>query len=386
MAFRSNFLKDIFFLSFSAFGGPSAHIALALEHLVRRKKYLTEEELIELMALCSILPGPTSTQTITSIGYKLGGPMLGFLTLLVWVLPAIIGMTALSFGYIWLSESYNSLSIFRFVPAVAVGFVVFAAWKIGKKVIKSELTGVLFFCSGLLAILFRSPWVFPLLLIIGGLITNFLTTTTSVEKHNPPPIRWSFLGLFLAIFAGLTIAVQFSDHKFLILAESFYRFGSIIFGGGQVLIPVMQTEMVDHLGYLSNEEFLTGYGLVQGMPGPVFSFSAFVGGLAMRDGAQLMGALLGALSLFLPGTLLIFFVYPLWSFLKKYPLVQRSMLGINAVAGGFILAAVFILGKSLGTTELWLYGLTFITFLSLEWGKVPGYLLILGSIIMGLII
>ncbi len=376
------FLKDILILSFSAFGGPSAHIALALEHLVKRKNYLTEEELIELMALCSILPGPTSTQTITSIGYKLGGPTLAFLTLMTWVMPAVIGMSLLSFGYLWLTETYDSSNIFKYVPAVAVGFIIYAAYKIGRKVIKSSLTGMLFLLSGIAAILIRQAWIFPLLIILGGITTNFLGKSATQNLVERPAIQWKFLGLFLLILIGGRVAVEFSDDKLLVLFESFYRFGSIIFGGGQVLIPVMQTEMVDVKNYLTNEEFLTGYGLVQGMPGPVFSFSAFAGGLAMRDGAQLMGCLLGALAIFLPGTLLIFFVYPVWTYLKQYPVIQRAMPGVNATAGGLILAAVFILGGSLEVVW-WSYGLAILAFLLLEFGKVPGYLLIFGAIGLG---
>ncbi len=378
------FLKDILILSFSAFGGPSAHIALALDHLVKRKNYLTEEELVELMALCSVLPGPTSTQTITSIGYKLGGPSLAMLTLAVWVMPAIIGMSLLSFGYVYLQKEEFSLDFLQFIPAVAVGFVIYAAYKIGQKVIKSKLTGLLFLLSGIAAVLFRSPWVFPLLLIIGGLVTDLTGEDEGAAPLKRPVIQWKFLVIFALIFLGSLIAVQISSSQPIALFESFYRFGSLVFGGGQVLIPIMQTEVVDAKGWLTNEEFLTGYGLVQGMPGPVFSFSAFAGGLAMRDGMQVLGCILGAIGIFLPGTLLIFFVYPAWNYMKQYAHVRKAMPGINAAAGGLILAAVVILGGSLEVTW-WSYALAIASFCLLEFVKVPGFLVILGALILGFI-
>lgn len=384
-AINTGFLKDIMLLSFSAFGGPSAHIALALEHLVRRKKYLTEDELVELMALCSMLPGPTSTQTITSIGYKLGGPRLALLTLMTWVLPAVVGMSILSFIYLWFTQQYAHLDVFRYLLPVAVGFVVFAAWKIGKKVIKNQFTGILFILSGIIAALIRTPWIFPVLLIAGGVLSNFISKSHHQLSLKQPPIRWIYLILFFSIFAGAIVLNEVTQHPAAELFESFYRFGSLIFGGGQVLIPIMQTELVDAKGYLTNESFLTGYGLVQAMPGPVFSFSAFAGGLALRDTSQLLGCLLGAIAIFLPGTLLIFFVYPVWEWLKQYAVIQRAMPGVNAAAGGLILAAVYILGASL-EVEWWSYVLVLVTFVALEYLKISGILLVAGAILLGVIL
>ena len=379
------FLKDILILSFSAFGGPSAHIALALDHLVKRKNYLTEEELVELMALCSILPGPTSTQTITSIGYKLGGPVLALLTLATWVMPAIIGMSLLSFGYVYLQQQSFSLDFLRFIPAVAVGFVIYAAYKIGHKVVKSKLTGALFLLSGIAAIIFRSPWAFPIILLVGGLVSDLTGEDEAVANVERPKIQWKFLFLFALIFLGSFLAVQIFPNKSVALFESFYRFGSLVFGGGQVLIPIMQTEVVDAKNWLTNEEFLTGYGLVQGMPGPVFSFSAFAGGLAMRDGMQVLGCLLGAIGIFLPGTLLIFFVYPAWNYLKQYRHIRKAMPGINAAAGGLILAAVYVLGSSLEVTW-WPYALAILSFCLLEFLKIPGFYVIFGALLLGFLL
>jgi len=384
-ALNTGFLKDIMLLSFSAFGGPSAHIALALEHLVRRKNYLTEDELVELMALCSMLPGPTSTQTITSIGYKLGGPKLALMTLMTWVLPAVVGMSILSYIYLWFTQQYAHLNIFRYLLPVAVGFVVYAAYKIGKKVIKNEFTGILFFVSGVIAVLIRAPWIFPVLLIAGGFISNFISKAQLTTNTTRPKIRWIYLILFAVIFLAAVVLAQLTKHPAAVLFESFYRFGSLIFGGGQVLIPIMQTELVDAKGYLTNESFLTGYGLVQAMPGPVFSFSAFAGGLALRDTSQLLGCLLGAVAIFLPGTLLIFFVYPVWEWLKQYAVIQRAMPGVNAAAGGLILAAVYILGASL-EVEWWSYALVVATFFALEYLKISGILIVLAAILLGVVI
>ena len=124
---RSEFLRDVTVMAFTAFGGPQAHIAMMLDYLVSKKNYLTEQELIELNALCNLLPGPTSTQTITSIGYKLGGPALAALTLMIWAFPAVVVMSAFSFGYAYLQQNQFSLTFLQFIPPLAVGFVAVAA-------------------------------------------------------------------------------------------------------------------------------------------------------------------------------------------------------------------------------------------------------------------
>lgn len=165
------FLKDVLMLAFTAFGGPQAHIAMMFKLLVDKRRYLTEQELIELNALCSILPGPTSTQTITAIGYKIGGPNLAYLTLLVWIAPAatIMAIAALAISY--LQDQGISLEFLKIIQPMAVGFVAYAAYMISVKVVNTKTGVVLMVISAILAYFFSSPWVFPALLIAGGSVT-----------------------------------------------------------------------------------------------------------------------------------------------------------------------------------------------------------------------
>jgi chromate transporter len=137
---RASFLKDVLVCSLGAYGGPEAHIGVFMDQLVTKRKYLSEEELIELVALCSILPGPTSTQTIVAVGHKVGGPALGLLTMLVWALPVLVVMTLLSFLYGFLALVNLSSEGLRYIGPLAVGFIVVAAFRIGKKVITDKLT------------------------------------------------------------------------------------------------------------------------------------------------------------------------------------------------------------------------------------------------------
>ncbi|MFP4432250.1 MAG: chromate efflux transporter [Spirochaetaceae bacterium] len=348
---RGAFLKDVLICSLGSYGGPETHISVFIDQMVEKKGYVSEPDLIELVALCSILPGPTSTQTIVSIGHKMGGPKLALLTMLVWALPVLTVMGALSFIYQFFDAQNISRDVLRFVGPMAVGFIVVAAVRIGRKVVVDAPTAVLMVASAGVTYLLREPWVFPVLLLAGGLVA--LVIGREPGMWNPVKVRppWRYLGAFaLFALAGL-VAASLSDARVVQLFESFYRYGYLVFGGGQVVVPVMHSELVEVRNYLTNGEFLTGYGLVQGLPGPMFSFAAYAGGMAARGASvwtQVAGATVGGIGIFLPGLLLIYFVFPLWEDLKQIRAIRISLKGINAVAGGLIAVAAVILTQAAG--------------------------------------
>lgn len=382
------FLKDVFICSLGAYGGPEAHYGVFTNEMVIKKDYLNEEELVELIALCSILPGPTSTQTIVSIGYKTGGPLLAFLTMLVWALPVLTAMTLLSFLYQFLSRRNISQDSLRYIGPMAVGFIIVAAYHISRKVVKDNITVFLFLFGGITTYFIREPWIFPLVLILGGMVSIF----TSQEKNlwnrvklNPP---WPYLIAFGAFTVGGLLAVVIWDNRIIQLFESFYRYGYLVFGGGQVVVPVMYSELVEVNQFMSSQEFLTGYGLVQGLPGPMFSFSAYAGGMAARGGTvltQVLGSIAGGIGIFLPGLLLIYFIYPIWENLKKIKGIKISLKGINAVAGGLITVAAIVLMQKSGFM-LDNIIVTLLTVVLLFTKKVPAPLIVLMVILAGFII
>lgn len=344
------YLKDVLVCSLGAYGGPEAHYGVFTDQMVVKKDYLREEELVELIALCSILPGPTSTQTIVAIGYKTGGPLLALLTMLVWALPVLTIMSLLSFLYLFLDRLNVSQEGLRYIGPMAVGFIIVAAFRIGKKVIIDKTSLLLLLMGGITTYFIRDPWIFPLVLILGGVVS----VMTSDEKNmwnrikiSPP---WPYLTAFATFAIGSLVAVMIWDNRILQLFERFYRYGYLVFGGGQVVVPVMHSELVDINHFLTNQEFLTGYGLVQGLPGPMFSFSAYAGGMATRGGSsltQVFGSIAGGIGIFLPGLLLIYFIYPIWENLKKIRGIKVSLKGINAVAGGLIsVSAIILMQKS----------------------------------------
>jgi len=382
-----SFLKDVFICSLGAYGGPEAHISVFLDQLVTKRKYLKEEELIELIALCSILPGPTSTQTIVAIGYKTGGPGLAFFTMLVWALPVLIVMSVLSFLYQYLSLRHISHDVLRFIGPMAVGFIIVAAFRIGKKVVKNIPAALMMLVAAIVTYFVQTPWIFPILLAAGGIISILLSDDDDLWNKISISPPWHYLAVFTFIGFGGILLITISDNRIIQLFESFYRYGYLVFGGGQVVVPLMHSELVHIREFMTNQEFLTGYGLVQGLPGPMFSFAAYAGGMAARGGSvflQIAGAAAGGIGIFLPGLLLIYFIYPIWEDLKKIKAIKVSLTGINAVAGGLIAVAAVTLTQS-GGLSLENLAVTAASALMLVSRKIPATLIVIMSIAAGFI-
>lgn len=384
---RADFLKDVLICSLGAYGGPEAHFGVFTDQLVIKKHYLSEEELVELIALTGILPGPSSTQTIVAIGHKVGGPFLGFLTMLVWALPVLTLMTLLSFLSAWMSSLNLSLDGFRFIGPMAVAFIVVAAYRIGGKVISDKLTLLLWLMGGISTYFIREPWIYPLVLLAGGAVS--VVASKENQLWNKISIRppWLYLLAFAVFAVGSLLLTLLWDNRIVHLFESFYRYGYLVIGGGQVVVPLMYSEMVEINQYMTNQEFLTGFGLVQGMPGPMFSFSAYAGGMAARGSgtlSQVAGAVAGGVGIFLPGLLLIYFVYPVWESLKKIRGIKVALKGITAVAGGLIAVAALVLMQRSGfNIENFVFVL--VTVLLLLMKKIPAPLIVLAAIAAGFV-
>jgi chromate transporter len=383
------FLRDVLWLSLMAFGGPQVHISMFLDLLVEKRNYLNEQELLELQALCQILPGPTSTQTITAIGFKVGGPKLAYLTLLVWALPAVIMMTAAGVSISYLQAQNISLSFTKYIQPMAVGFVAFAAYRISSKVITTNVGLVLMVVAAVAGFFIRSPWIFPFLLLVSGAITAIRYR----KRHQWEPkeelkIEWANFLLYTGVLVGTAILGKITMALPIRLFENFYRNGSMIFGGGQVLIPLMYTEFVHFKEYLTSQEFLTGYAVAQTMPGPVFSFVSYIGALSMREygiWGEILGGLVAATGIFLPGTFLIFFVIRFWARLKKYRVVKASLEGINAASSGLVMAAAILLFQPIENTPV-NFSVIGGTFCLLLFTRIPSPVIILGGLVAGFIL
>ncbi|GAB2584415.1 chromate efflux transporter [Spirosoma areae] len=382
------FLKDVLILALTTFGGPQVHLAMFYERLVQKRRYVTEEELLELNALGQVLPGPTSTQTITAVGFKIGGPNLAYLTMFIWVLPAVSLMTAAGMGIHYLEQQQLSLQFARFIQPMAVGFMVVAGYRIGQKVIKNKVSLLLALTAALVGYMFRSPVMTPLVIAIGGVTTALTYEKQQRMEKKPLRVQWANFFLWLGVFIGAATLGAYTQLLPVRLFENFYRNGSFVFGGGQVLTPMLYNEFVAFKHYLTREEFLSGFGLVQALPGPVFAFASYIGALSMRDGGlsgQFWGSFVSTAGIFLPGTFLIFFVYRFWEQLKRYRVVRASLEGINAASTGLTAAAAIALFEPMALHWPSVV-VVMLTIGVLLYTKTPPYILILGGLLAGIVL
>lgn len=381
------YLLDVLRLAATAFGGPQMHFTQFHKHLVLKRGYIQEEELKELNSLCSMLPGPTSTQTITAIGYRIGGPLLAFITLAVWVLPASLLMLGFALLLSLLDIANPRLDFLKYLQPMAVGFIIFAAYQIKGIFISRPHHWVLMLLATGLAIFFQTPYIFPVLLLLGGFVS---TRVNRANYRDVKPIRnvyWGNFMLFLGIFVCAALLGLITKNKAVLIFENTYRYGSIVFGGGHVLIPMMYNQFVEFKHYLEPNHFLAGVGILQAIPGPVFSFSTYSGAMALRDwgiSGQILGGAIGTVAIFLPGILLIFFVYPIWAQVKHYSPIKHAIEGINATSAGLVFASAYLLFEPVEVNEanmLVLLG----TFFLLLTTKIPNPVIVLLCIGAGLV-
>jgi len=402
------FLKNVFLHSITAFGGPQAHIAMMMKTFVHQTRYISEEELLEYNAFCNLLPGASSTQTLTLIGYKRGGLPLAIITLLIWIAPASILMGAFSFLLHYIDQRSLHVDIFKFIPSMAVGFLVYASVMAFGVSIKNLITWIIMVFGAVATfILFRFPWIFPALIVFGGIATNISQKRIPQKEITPRKIKWWNIWLFAFIFilAGIVSELarknNLPNRKPINLFENMYRMGSLVFGGGHVLMPMMYEqfsvrpdvvkEKNPNVIKIDKGDMTTGMGIVRAIPGPVFSIAAFTGGMALNGGGammQLLGCLIGIIAIFLPSALLVLFFFPIWNNLKKYAVIYRSLEGINAAVVGIMIAATLFIMKDISLVEVKMISLINIlvitlTFLLLQFTRLPSPLIVFVCLLLG---
>ena len=297
-------------------------------------------------------------------------------------------MTILSFLSAFLSGMDISQNFLRFIGPMAVGFIISAAYRIGRKVIKDKVTILLFLFGGITTYFIHKPWIYPLVLIVGGVISVIASKEKELwnrVKVKPP---WGYLIAFGIIAIGSLLLTFILSNTIFHIFESFYRFGYQVIGGGQVVVPMMYSDLVEVNQYMTSQEFLTGFGLVQGLPGPMFSFSAYAGGMAARGGSiftQVLGAAMGGIAIFLPGILLIYFIYPIWESIKGIKGIKVSLKGVSAVASGLIAAAAVLLMQRSGFTLANIVVMA-VTVILLFIKKIPAPLIVIATIAAGFIV
>ena len=372
-------------MGWTAFGGPAAHIGIFQKAFVEGKRWMSLTVFNELLSLGQCMPGPTSTQVSFAIGVTQKGIPGGLLSGMLFQYPGLMMMSLAGAGAAevlvnpddWLRGISTGLS------AAGVALVVSAAVGLAKGQCKDQTTSALCMMSAVIAYYYVSNWIFPLLIVVGGLTTVFVNRKAPVKMPDANEtiahLGLSKIGggllilLWIAVWVivvSLTSSIKYEDNKELHWFEAFYRTGSIIFGGGQVVLPLLLKDVTDVVttctdgvgeivaagtagatcvsletasSWITQEQFFAGLAIVQAMPGPLFNLSAYVGALAARRAGTDVAAGIAAawLGLFGPGVMLIYGILPFWGAFRTHPTYRRALPGLNASAVGLVVAAVF---------------------------------------------
>lgn len=382
------FLRKVLLYSLTAFGGPQGHLSMMLRIFVKDRRDITEEELMEYTAFCQMLPGPSSSQTIMLIGYKRGGALLALACLGIWMLPAVSIMIGIAIIFSHLSGHEGLTQVIQYLQPMSIGFIVYASLALFKISIRSKAAFGIMLGSALATLLIPSPWIFPSVLIAAGIVSNLSRKRIERPTFTTKPIRWVNLWAFALIFVLLGTFSEMArqgnwkQKQLINLSENFYRFGSTVFGGGQALMPMMIYQF-DKLPTQRGEsptvagsDIVNGYAFVQALPGPVFSVSAYVGTMAGAPKGIIYQILIGALctlAIFLPSTLLLLFLFPVYQRLKQQVVVLRALEGINGAIVGFVIASGIIMYRAIaaGLPAWENFGVIALTFGLLQYTKLP---------------
>ena len=343
-AFRvfAAFLK----LGCTSFGGPIAHIGYFREEFVGRRKWLDDRAYADLVALCNFLPGPASSQVGIALGISRAGLAGGVAAWLGFTLPSAIALLLFAYGFSALGTSASS-GWLHGLKIAAVAVVAQAVWSMGRNLCPDRVRASLALAATLLV--FALPggaWAQLGAIAAGGLAGILLLPAAGAASPVPAvfPVGrrtavFAWL-LFLGLLVLLPIARRALPVPALELFDSFYRSGSLVFGGGHVVLPLLRNEVVPP-GWVSDDAFLAGYGAAQAVPGPLFTFAAYLGAMMSRPPNGVAGGLLALAAIFLPAFLLVVGALPFWDKVRQQSVAQRALGGVNAAVVGLLLAALY---------------------------------------------
>ena len=350
-------LFSFFLLGLTSFGGPIAHIGYFRNVFVKQKKWLDEKTYLDFVSLCNFLPGPSSSQVGMSIGYHFKGISGSLLAWFGFTLPSAIIL--MIFGYaIFNFENSISYGLLQGLKAIVVVIVLQAILGMRKNLLRDSFGYMIVFITTLILIIFPSSLNQFLCLLLSGFLglIKYKNDKQSEIKNNIQ-IKINFLSclpliFFFSLLFLLPFLSEFFNSNILNLASSFYRIGSLVFGGGHVVLPLLQEEFVSS-GMIEKDIFLAGYGAAQAIPGPLFTFSSYLGIFFKSEFSIFLISLLCLFFIFLPSFLLVIGIMPIWQELKKMDIIIRSFKGINASVIGLLVAAFYdpIITSSLRSLE-----------------------------------
>ncbi len=332
-------------LGLTSFGGPIAHLGYFHEEYVKRRKWIDEQSYADLVALCQFLPGPASSQVSIAIGIARARILGGVAAWLGFTLPSALALIAFAFG-IGAFASAAGAGWLHGLKVVAVAVVAQVVWGMARSLCPDRDRATMAVLASIVTLAWPTAVGQLLSIAIAGIVglIVFPGTATSSFSHRRFPIgkktgiaAWV---IFFALLIGLPLLRQIQPGHPLEVFDSFFRVGSLVFGGGHVVLPLLQTEVVGP-GWVTNEQFVAGYGATQAVPGPLFTFSAYLGAVMGPEPHGWTGAFLALVAIFLPSFLLVIGALPFWDLLRVVPVFQSALKGINAAVVGLLLTALY---------------------------------------------
>ncbi len=370
-------------LGLSSFGGPVAHIAYFYEEFVKRKQWFSDAQFQQWISLCQFLPGPASSQLGIVIGYARGGYLGAFLAWLAFTTPSAFFLLAFATGF--MHNTIIPVGVFYSLKILAVSVVTHALLSMLRPIgTQAKVWGIILLtiliCLTLPILWVQFLWIICCAILGYALFKKETAISTHSAISNPSShMAWRLLSVFALLLIGLPIVAHYIPTPLSQIADSFYRAGALVFGGGHTVLSWLQAETQAWVG---TQDFLIGYGLTQAVPGPLFTFAAFLGGLI--DGS--VGGVTAVLFIFLPGALLVLGVLPLWERLQYHHGVRRAVQGVNAAVIGILASTLIHPIASSSLTSISAALLALFGFLCLQWLKLSITTVVLLFVVIGCIL
>lgn len=368
-------------LGLTSFGGPVAHLGYFRDEFVTRRRWLSERSYADLVALCQFLPGPASSQVGIALGLTRSGYSGALAAWAGFTLPSAILLILVALG---LAHDGTAIppGLLHGLKVVAVAVVAQAVWGMARTLCPDALRVTLMLIAACLVLIAPTAFVQIGVIVAAGLAGLWLIKPAGVHDHEPMAIRISSRGaaawlvLFFSLLIGLPLLAYFLPNQTVALIDAFYRTGSLVFGGGHVVLPLLQAQVVP-TGWVSNDVFLAGYGAAQAVPGPLFTFAAFLGASMNAAPSGWTGGMICLLAIFAPSFLLVCGTLPFWETLRRSVRTQAALAGMNAAVVGLLLAALY--------NPVWIsairapqdFALALIAFIALIFWKRPPWLVVL---------
>jgi chromate transporter len=382
---KKSSLGEIFFaslrLGLTSFGGPIAHLGYFRDEYVQKRKWLDDRAYADLVALCQFLPGPASSQVGIGVGAMRGGFLGGFLAWLGFTMPSVI--TLILFAYFLQGTSFDLEGLIHALKIVAIAVVAQALAGMGKNLANTKDKALIAVLAASVTLIFPSSAVQFSVILTAALAGYFLYREKQDHPQNDAvPVMKGSGWMWLLCFAVLLAVLPFIRAQFpgieIALADTFYRVGSLVFGGGHVVLPMLEREVVPP-EWVTASEFLAGYGAAQAVPGPLFTFSAYLGTMT----AGISGAIIAVLAIFLPSFFLVYGTLPYWGKMRNNEKFRAALTGVNAAVVGLLLAALY---DPLWTSTIKSsldFALAAIAFTALVIWKLPPWMVVAAAIIGG---